>query len=155
VVRLGALGLQRGDLPCRLIDLEIAPIQDLVRLFQGGDGVGRVAAPVEPFAVDAHGPEGIARPDDIARKDLTDGAGTAYHAVVADAHELVYGRRSAQYGPVIDVDMTGQLNAVGDDRVIGDLAIVRNVHIGHDPVVVAHAGYADVLRRAGVDGNVL
>src|SRR5690606_32142393 len=40
-------------------------------------------------------------------------------------------------------------------RVAGYLAIVRNVHVGHDPVVVAHAGYTHVLRRARIDGDVL
>src|SRR5690606_14575783 len=35
-----------------------------------------------------------------------------------------------------------------------NLAIMGNVYIGHDPVVVAYPGYADVLRRAGVDGDV-
>src|SRR5690606_21764216 len=37
----------------------------------------------------------------------------------------------------------------------GDLAIVRNMHIRHDPVVIAHASHADILGRTGIDRDVL
>src|SRR5439155_12425623 len=40
-------------------------------------------------------------------------------------------------------------------RLAADLAVVREVHVSHDPVLVAHARYADVLRRAAVDRDVL
>src|SRR5690606_12949007 len=155
VACFAALGLQCRDLLRRLFDLEVAAVEDLVCPFERGNGFGRVAAPAEPFAVDADRPEGVARADDIGRDVLPYGTGAAYHAMRADAHELVHGRRTAQYGPVVDMDMAGQLHAVGNDRVAGYLAIVRNVHVGHDPVVVAHAGYTHVLRRARIDGDVL
>src|SRR5205823_827053 len=36
-----------------------------------------------------------------------------------------------------------------------DLDVVREMHVGHDPVVAAQARDAGVLRRAAVDGAVL
>ena len=51
--------------------------------------------------------------------------------------------------------MAGQLHRVGQDEVAAQPAIVRDVHVGHDPVVVAQARDAGVLHGAGVDGDVL
>src|SRR5690606_7859713 len=48
-----------------------------------------------------------------------------------------------------------ELDAVGDDGMAADLAVMRNMHIGHDPVVVAQASHAHVLRRPRIDGDVL
>ena len=48
--------------------------------------------------------------------------------------------------PVADVHVAGELRVVGEDGVVADLAVVREVHVGHDPVVVADAGDAAVLR---------
>ena len=43
------------------------------------------------------------------------------------------------------------VRVVGEDGVVADLAVVRDVHVGHDPVVVADARHAGVLRRAEVE----
>ena len=52
-------------------------------------------------------------------------------------------------------DVAGELAGVGEDGVVADLAVVRDVHVGHDPVVVAEARDARVLHRAAVDRAVL
>src|SRR3546814_18852920 len=89
---------------------------------------------------------------DVCSSDLR--AGAPYHGVRADAYELMHGGQAAQYGPVADMDMSRQLHAVGDDGMATYLAIVRDMHIGHDPVVVFQAGHAHVLRGTGVAGDV-
>src|SRR5690606_20416568 len=89
------------------------------------------------------------------RNVLSYGTGAANHGVRANACKLMHGRETAQNRPVADVYVAGQLDAVGYYRVMPDLAVVRNVRVRHDPVVVAHPGDADVLRRAGIDGHVL
>src|SRR5690606_9677667 len=99
--------------------------------------------------------KGIARADQIRRGVLADGAGAADHGVRADAHELMDGRQTAQDGPIAYVDMARELDAVGDDGMAADLAVMRNMHIGHDPVVVAQASHAHVLRRPPIDGDVI
>ena len=48
--------------------------------------------------------------------------------------------------------MAGQRRTVGHDGVVADLAVVRHMHIGHDPVVAADAGDAGILRGAQVEG---
>ena len=64
-------------------------------------------------------------------------------------------REAAEDRPVADRDVAGELACVGEDGVVADLAVVREVHVGHDPVVVAQARHAGVLRRAAVDRDVL
>ena len=77
------------------------------------------------------------------------------HAVRADAHKLVHDGEAAEDDPVADLHMAGQLRVVGENRVVADLAVVRQVHVGHDPVVVAHPGHAGVAGRADVEGAEL
>ena len=51
--------------------------------------------------------------------------------------------------------MAGERRVVREDRVVADGAIVRDVHVGHDPVVVADARRAAALAGAAVDGDEL
>ncbi|MNR10881.1 hypothetical protein D3C85_1271540 [compost metagenome] len=66
--------------------------------------------------------------------------------------ELVHAGKAAQDHPVTDVHVAGQRRVVGEDGVVADLAVVRQMDIGHDPVVVADAGHAAILRGADVEG---
>ena len=77
------------------------------------------------------------------------------HAVRADADKLVHDRKAAQYHPIADMHMAGQLGVVGKYGVIADLAVVRQVHIGHDPVVVTDTGDAYITWRPDIEGAKL
>src|SRR5690606_20925995 len=121
---------------------------------QGGDRFGVEAAPAQAFGIDADRTEWIARADEIRRNVLTNGAGAAYHGVRPDAYKLAYRRQAAQDRPVADMDMAGQLHAIGNDGMVAHLAIMGDMHIGHDPVVVAEPRHAYVLGGAGIDGDI-
>jgi hypothetical protein len=56
-----------------------------------------------------------------------------------------------KYCVVTDVHVPGQLRVVGENGVITDLAVVRKMHISHDPVVVAQTRDAGILRRAAIE----
>ena len=74
------------------------------------------------------------------------------HRVGADLHELVDAGEAADDDPVADLARgRASVRVVGDVRVVADHAVVRDVHVGHDPVVVAHARHALVLHRADVE----
>jgi uncharacterized protein (DUF2336 family) len=75
--------------------------------------------------------------------------------VGADAHELMNHREAAEDGPVANMHMAGELGVVGEDGTVADLAIMRQMHIGHDPVVVAQASDAGILRGAAIEGAEL
>ena len=72
-----------------------------------------------------------------------------------DAAELMHAGETAENCPVIDHHMTGQRGIVGEGYLVADLAIVRDMHVGHDPVVVANRGHAAILHRAQVKGAKL
>ncbi|GIK26067.1 MAG: hypothetical protein BroJett006_23130 [Betaproteobacteria bacterium] len=49
------------------------------------------------------------------------------------------------------MDVAGQLGIIGEDGVVADLAVMGQMHIGHDPVVRSKPGYSDVLRGTAVE----
>ena len=71
--------------------------------------------------------------------------------VSTQAAELVHHREAAQNNPVVYVHMTRQLRTVGKNSVIAHLAIVRQMDLGHDPVVVAQLGDTCVARGSNVE----
>ena len=50
------------------------------------------------------------------------------------------------------LDVPGERGAVGEDHAVAHLAVVRDVGVGHEQVVVADAGDAAALGGAAVDG---
>ena len=46
--------------------------------------------------------------------------------------------------------MPGKLSIVSKGCSVSDLAVVCDVHIGHDPVIVTHPGNADILCRTEI-----
>jgi hypothetical protein len=64
----------------------------------------------------------------------------ADHRVRADVHELVHARQAADDGPVAHVHVAGQRDAVGEHRAVAQAHVVRDVHVGHDPVVASRRG---------------
>ena len=69
--------------------------------------------------------------------------------------ELVGAGKTGKNHPVPDGHMPGQRRIVREDTVIANSAIMGDVNIGHDPVVVADRGYALILRRPTADRTEL
>ena len=63
--------------------------------------------------------------------------------------------KAAEKYPIIDMYMTRQLGVIGKNCTVADLAIMCDMHIGHDPVIVAHARNARVLRRPQIESTEL
>src|SRR5690606_32807453 len=77
----------------------------------------------------------------------------ADESVRADAAELVDAGEAAEDHLVADLDMPGQGRVVGEDAAVAHLAVVGDVHVGQQPVVVADAGDAATVAGAAVDGG--
>src|SRR5471030_2024301 len=124
--------------------------------FVGGadavDLLAREAAPFEALDVDAVGLRRIAVQEHIRRHVLRQAGAHADEGVRADLAELVHVGEAAHDDPVADFDVAGQLRVVREDGVAADLAIVRQVDVGRDPVVVAEPRHAGVLHGADVEG---
>ena len=67
------------------------------------------------------------------------------------AAELVRSGKTGQDDPIADMNVTGQGRIIGEDSVAADMAIVRNVHIGHDPVVITYRRLTIALHCAATD----
>ena len=72
----------------------------------------------------------------------------------ADAHKLVQGAVAGQVDVVFQHAMAAEQRTVGDDARVTDAAIVSDVGVGHQEIVVADARLPRV-RRAPMDGDVL
>src|SRR5581483_11360397 len=73
----------------------------------------------------------------------------------ADAAKLMDERAAAKNDVIADQHMTGELAGVRKNYVVADFAIVSDMGVGHDPVVVPDLGYSLSLRGADVDRAVL
>jgi hypothetical protein len=51
--------------------------------------------------------------------------------------------------------MSGQLRVVGENGVITYLAIMREMHVGHYPVVITYTGNADILCGSQIESAEL
>ena len=60
-------------------------------------------------------------------------------------------REAPQNHPVTHVHVTGQLRVVGEDGVAANLTIVGQMHVSHDPVVVADTRHARIRGRSYVE----
>src|SRR5205085_3500961 len=155
LAHMAAFAHLRLELRARLGKRKTAAVERAVGALERGDVLGREAAALEPFAVDAIGPRHVAGGGDEGRQVLRQVAAHAGEGVRADVHELVHERGGAEDRPVAHRDVPGELAGVGENSVAADLHVMREMDVSHDPVVVAQTGDADVERRAAVDRDVL
>jgi len=72
----------------------------------------------------------------------------------ANVTKLMHAGKAAKDRPVTDMHMACQGRIVGHDRLITNDAIVGNMHIRHDPVVITQNGLTFVLRRTATNRAV-
>jgi hypothetical protein len=65
--------------------------------------------------------------------------------------KLMRSGEPSQDDPIADMNVTGKSRIIGEDGVAADVAIVRYMHIGHDPVVIADRRLTIALHRATTD----
>src|SRR6266568_3501646 len=134
---------------------ETGPVECLVGALDRGDFRRGEAAPLQPFAVDSERLRRIARRHDVRRQILQQDRRDPGDRVRADRDELMGSGEPAQHGIVSDVNMTGKCRRICKDRVVANLAIMRDMHVGHDPVVAADARDARVLHGAAAESAIL
>src|SRR3989344_412022 len=73
----------------------------------------------------------------------------------ADAAKLVHQRKAAQNGVVTDRHVTGQAGAIGENRSIADLAVMRQMAIGHDEIVMTEPRHTPARHGGAIESAVL
>ncbi len=134
-----------------LVEREAVPIERLVGALDGRDALGAEAATLEAFTVDTVGRRGVAGPahGQTAAGSCSSTVPTPQKLCAPTRTNWCTPVKLTEDGPVAHRDVAGQRRVVGEDGVVADHAVVGHVHVGHDPVVVADAGQAAVLHRAG------
>src|SRR5882724_7385381 len=61
-----------------------------------------------------------------------DGCATSNKCMCPNADEMMYRTQCAYLGPVFHTDMSAERGSVGQDYVIANAAIMRDVGVGHD-----------------------
>ena len=126
-----------------------------MHLLNAGYGFGAKAAPAQTFKIHAARACRLALGHHKGRHIGKEQAAHGRHGVRGCAGKLVRGGRAAQKRPVAQLRMAGELAIVGKYGVIANHAVVREVDIGHDPVVVADAGDGTATGRADIEGAKL
>src|SRR5436190_5491757 len=151
----GAYGDLLAQLGAGLLEAECAAVQRAVSALQARDRLGREATALQPLAIDAVRPRHVSGRGDVRRQVLRQVGAHAGEGMRADVNELVDERRGTEDCPVAHGDVPCELAGVGEDGVIADLAVVREMHVSHDPVVVADPRDADIERGAAIHRDVL
>jgi len=73
----------------------------------------------------------------------------------ADAAKLVHQRKAAQNSVVTNRHVTGQAGAIGENRSIADLAVMRQMAIGHDEIVMAEPRHTTARHGSTIESAVL
>src|SRR6185437_109330 len=140
-----------GERGARFIQLLVGHVKGTVRALDGANALAVEPAPLQAFRVHAARHRELAGDIDEGRHVTVDRREHRGERVRADLAELVHARESAQHNVVADFDMARERGIVGEDGVAADVAVVRNVRVGHDPVVVADAGGVAAFGGAAVD----
>lgn len=139
--------------PCQcVLQKQAFAVKDLVGLAQILDSFRIHAHPFQAFAIQAGRNRRIAGDQNIRRHVTGDDRGNRGETVTAQPAKLVHPGKSSEDDMLIHTHMTGKRCIVCKRVVITDQAIVGDVDIGHDPVVIAEPGDAATTHCAAVDG---
>src|ERR1700680_468807 len=74
--------------------------------------------------------------------------------MAADPHELVHSAQTGDDGPVFDRHMASELDDVGQNYIVSNVTVVRQMDVRHQQTVSSHARL-EGMRGAAIDRCVL
>ena len=69
----------------------------------------------------------------------------------ANTAKLVHAGKATKDRPISDMNVARECRVVRHDRVAADDAIVRDMHVSHDPVVITDDRFTLILHGAAAD----
>jgi hypothetical protein len=93
----------------------------------------------------------IALNDGIRHRILDDNRITADESLKADPAKLMHARISTDACPISDLDMSGERRRICHDYFVSKQAVVRNVCLCHQQIIIADPGCPAAAGRAAVD----
>ena len=153
-VRIGREFRVFEDLFDGLRAVQILVVDDAVREAERFDIIRREAFALERDHIDHLGADIFRAFDDHVRRNVLNDAGAGCeHRIVTDAAELVNARAPAEIDVVAANDVAGKSRLRAHDEVVADDAVVRDVRVGENVVIVAERRPFAFL-RAAVNGYV-
>ena len=142
-------------LQCQLgfFQRQIGTVNDFVGTFDRSDLLRRETTTLEAFAINAGRHRAIARSRHKRRHVLTDSSRKGSHGVRTDMAKLMHRGEATQEYPVAQMHVPRQGCIIGQDDIVAELAIMGDVHISHDPIIVTDACHAGILGCAQIEGN--
>ena len=114
------------------------------------DRVCAIAATLQAFGVNAIRLSLMASGNNIGR-NIFEYTGTdrrdamcAYHA------KLMHRGKAPQNGIIAHMHMPRERSIIGENSVVANLAVMRDMTVGHNPIIVAYLGYANILGGAAI-----
>src|SRR5215469_10211270 len=139
----------------RLAELQVAAVDQPVRLTDRANLFLREAPALESLGVDSVRRTRITRYHHVGRHVARHNRPARQERVRANLAILVHGRQAAENDPVADLDVSAERGTVGKYRVASHGAVVRDVRVGHEEIVIADASDALVVSGAAVDRAAL
>src|SRR5210317_1212870 len=112
-------------------------------------------APLQAFAVNAARHGRLSRHHGVSGNIAIDACVHAEKSMCSDLAELVHARESTTDYPVPDMYVACQRSVIGHNRFVADHTIMRDVHVGHDPVVIPDNRVTCILRCATTESTEL
>ena len=142
--------LQQCDL-C-LVERQTRLVDQLVRISNIADLFACESAALKALDIDSMRLGRVTRQLDERRHILRQAGVHSDEGMRADFAELMDCGKAADDYPVADMNMTTQRRVIGKNRVISDLAVVRQVNVCKDPVIVAEPSNTGILRGTQIEG---
>src|SRR5579883_317996 len=135
--------------------LQVAAVNGAVGLADGADLLLREPPALETFGIHRVRFAGITGDHDVGRHITGDDRPAREKCVRPDLAMLMHGRQATENDPIADLHVPAQGDAVGEDRVASHEAVVRDMRVGHEEIIIADAGDALVVHGAAVDRAAL
>jgi hypothetical protein len=146
----------------RLITQQLAVEQRAKCSLDGGNGIRREPAPLQTSRVNADQARTVSTRHHCKRRHvLSDFRARRDESMGADTAELMHPAHTGGHDPFLQHAMAGDFRRIRNDRVVPDLAIVRDVSVVHQQHMIAYtrnhpaAGSAAMNRRELADTVVV
>jgi hypothetical protein len=110
--------------------------------------------PSEPFPIQTLGFRGIARDNQIGRNILYYNGRYGSKTVTANSAILMDTGKSSKCHVIMYPDVARQCRIIREDIIVSDNAIMCNMDICHDPVVIPDSGNTPPAAGPPVDGTI-
>ena len=154
-MNVGKLIRQRCKFLNRFFDCQALAVENFVGSPNRIDDVGGHTTPAHPLAVNCARARRIAFHHYERRHIFDDDRRYRRKTGFTEPAELVHGGESCEDRIIADLDVAGECRVIGENGVVADMAVMRNVAVRHYPVVVAERRESTTTRGATVDTAVL